>query len=337
MKRKTVKKTRKPTNKQTHKRILDCGRSVLRIERDALGKLVSKLDSRFEKAIAILEKGAGRVVVTGMGKPGLIAQKISATFSSLGVPSLWLHPAEAAHGDLGRVTPQDVVIALSHSGQTDEVVHLLPVLRRIGTPLIAITSNANSRLAKQADVVLLTHVKVEANSWGMVPTASTTVMLALGDALAVTLSEKRGFTSKDFAVLHPGGALGKRLTLQVEDLMRTGKANPIVKGTDTVRQVLLKITQARAGSAIVVNTQGKLIGIFTDGDLRRNATDTKILTRKVAQVMTKDPKSLRKGHMADEALQLLKAYRIDEIPIVDAKGKPIGLLDIQDLLKAGLV
>lgn len=318
--------------------LLRRAKKVLEIERDALGRLASRLDSRFEKAVGLLEKCIGRVVVTGMGKPGLIGQKISATFSSLGIPSLWFHPAEAAHGDMGRVTGQDVVIALSHSGETEEILHLLPVIKRLGAKTIAVTGNANSRLARHADVVLDTFVKTEASPWGLVPTASTTTMLALGDALAVALSEKRGFTSKDFAALHPGGSLGKRLTLCVEDLMRSGSANPVVKENDRVQKVLLAITRARAGSASVVGRGGKLVGIFTDGDLRRHIGEgPQILRRKVSQVMTRRPKSLPVGHLAVGALKLMRAYRIDEIPIVDSKGRPAGLLDIQDLLKAGLV
>lgn len=317
---------------------LQRARKVLRIERDAIGRLSSRLDGRFAEAVELLGRCLGRVVVTGMGKPGLIGQKISATLSSLGIPSLWLHPAEAAHGDLGRVTGQDVVLALSHSGETDEILHLLPVLKRIGAKVIAVTGNSRSRLARAADVVLDTFVKDEASPWGLVPTASTTAMLALGDALAVALSEKRGFTSKDFAALHPGGSLGKRLTLRADDLMRTGKSNPVVKETHTVKQVLLVITRARAGSASVVDSKGRLSGIFTDGDLRRHVeSDAGILRRKVAQVMTRNPKALPAGHLAVEALKILRGYRIDEIPVVDGRRRPVGLLDIQDLLKAGLV
>jgi arabinose-5-phosphate isomerase len=318
--------------------VLKRAKKVLRIERDAIGRLESRLDGRFEKVVDLLGKCLGRVVVTGMGKPGIIGQKISATFSSLGIPSLWLHPAEAAHGDLGRVTGQDIVIAPSHSGETEEILHLLPLLKRIGAKLIAVTGNPSSKLARQSDVALDTFVKNEASPWGLVPTASTTAMLALGDALAVALSEKRGFTAKDFAALHPGGLLGKRLTLRVEDLMRKGPAHPVVRDSDPVKKVLLAITRARAGSASVVNARGKLAGIFTDGDLRRHVEeDPQILRRKVSMVMTRRPKTLPVGHLAVEALKIMRGYRIDEIPILDSKGRPAGLLDIQDLLKAGLV
>ena len=318
--------------------VLKRARRVLAIEQQALQRLSRRLDRRFEQAVNLLSKCLGRVVVTGMGKPGIIGQKISATFSSLGIPSLWLHPAEAAHGDLGRVTGQDVVVVLSHSGETEEVLHLLPVLKRIGARIIAVTGSPRSRLGRQADVALETFVKNEASPWGLVPTASTTAMLALGDALAVALSEKRGFTSKDFAALHPGGLIGKRLTLQVEDLMRTGKAHPVVRHSDRVKEVLLTITRARAGSASVVDGKGRLVGIFTDGDLRRHIErNSGILDCRVSEVMTRRPKTVRRGHLAAEALKILRAYRIDEIPVVDAAGRPAGLLDIQDLLKAGLV
>ncbi|MBI3318953.1 MAG: KpsF/GutQ family sugar-phosphate isomerase [Candidatus Omnitrophica bacterium] len=313
-------------------------KKVLAIERDAIDRLIRRVGKEFSGAVDLLGRCLGRVVVTGMGKPGIIGQKLSATLSSLGIPSLWLHPAEAAHGDLGRVTGQDVVIALSHSGETDEILHLLPVLKRLGARVVAVTGHPRSRLGAQADVVLDTGVKEEASPWGLVPTASTTAMLALGDALAVALSEKRGFTAKDFAALHPGGSLGKRLTLRVEDLMRTGAANPVVRESDSVQKVLLAITRSRAGSASVVNSGGKLSGIFTDGDLRRNlGKDPWVLRRKVRFLMTKNPKALPKGHLAVEALKLMKLFRIDEIPIVDSKRHPVGLLDIQDLLKAGLV
>ncbi len=317
---------------------LNEGKRVLRVEEKAVGLLARRLDRSFEKAVDLMSRCSGRIVLTGMGKPGFIGQKISATLSSLGIPSIWLHPAEAAHGDLGRVTPQDAVVALSHSGETAEIIHLLPVIKRLGAKIIAITANPRSKMAQQSDVVLNTHATKEAVSWGLVPTASTTAMLALGDALAVVLAGKRGFTQKDFAVLHPGGSLGRKLTLRVEDLMRQGNNNPVVKSSDPVKKVLLRITRARAGSASVVDARGRLLGIFTDGDLRRHLkNDSQILSRRVASVMTRNPKSLPVGHMAAEALKLLQQYHIDEIPIVDKKKKPVGLLDIQDLLKAGLV
>lgn len=314
------------------------GQAVVAMEAQALARLKARLNGRFADAIERLKTCQGRVVVTGMGKPGFIAQKISATLASLGVPSLWLHPAEAAHGDLGRVTAQDVVLALSHSGETDEVVHLVTIVKRIGATLLVVTGNPRSRMARQADVVLDTGVRTEAGPGGLVPTASTTAMLALGDALAVTLAEARGFGPKDFARLHPGGNLGRRLLTTVGDLMRTGRANPIVRPNATVKEVLLAITRSRAGSATVVDQRRRLIGIFTDGDLRRHLErDPHLLRRRVQTVMTQHPKTVAPEMLAAEALKMLRAYRIDEVPVVDGRGRAIGLLDVQDLLKAGLV
>ena len=314
------------------------GRRVLQMEARALARLQQRLDGRFVEAVQRLQACQGRVVVTGMGKPGLIAQKISATLASLGVPSLWLHPAEAAHGDLGRVTAQDVVLALSHSGETEEMVHLVTTLKRGGAILLVMTGSPRSRVARQADVVLDTGVKEEAGPGGLVPTASTTAMLALGDALAVTLAEAKGFRTEDFARLHPGGALGRRLLMTVKDLMRTGPANPVVRAATPVKQVLLAITKARAGSATVVDAKGRLIGLFTDGDLRRHlGSDPRLLTRPVRAVMTPHPKTVPPALLAVEALKMLRAHRIDEVPVVDTQGRPVGLLDVQDLLKAGFV
>ena len=308
------------------------------MEARALERLSRRLGPAFVKAVGLLQACQGRVVVTGMGKPGLIAQKISATLASLGVPSLWLHPAEAAHGDLGRVTAQDVVLALSHSGETEEIVHLVTVLKRIGATVIVMTSGTRSRTARQADVILDIGVETEAGPGGVVPTCSTTAMLALGDALAVTLAEAKGFRKEDFARLHPGGMLGKRLSLTVKDLMRSGRANPVVQAAAPVQDVLLAITRARAGSATVVDGQRRLLGIFTDGDLRRHLErDPRLLRRPVRAVMTARPKSVTPEMLAVEALKLLRAYRIDEVPVVNGRGQAVGLLDVQDLLKAGLV
>ncbi|MBI3252965.1 MAG: KpsF/GutQ family sugar-phosphate isomerase [Candidatus Omnitrophica bacterium] len=313
-------------------------RQVIRIERDALSDLLLRIDARFERACELILKSKGRVVVTGMGKPGFIAQKVSATLSSTGTPSLFLHPAEALHGDLGRVMKEDVVIAFSNSGQTEELVKLLPLIRRIGARLISFTGNPKSILAKSSDVALDTRVKKEACPLNLAPTASTTVMLALGDALALELLERKGFKAEDFAFYHPAGNLGRKLTLKVSDIMRRGRDNPIVPETMRVREVLLRITRARAGSATVVDKKGHLKGIFTDGDLRRHLKDeTRILGRPVSEVMTRGPVTAAAGGLAAQALQLLRARKIDELPVVDARRRPVGLLDVQDLLKAGIV
>jgi len=311
---------------------------VLRIERDAIGRLVNRVDSNFERVVNFIAKTRGHVIVTGMGKPGFIAQKISATLSSTGTPSLYLHPAEALHGDLGRVTKEDIILALSNSGETEEIIKLLPIIKKIGARLVAMVGNTRSALAKNSDFVLDVSVKREACPLGLAPTTSTTAMLAMGDALAVALLDKKGFKEKDFALFHPGGILGKRLILKVGDIMRKGGANPIVKETDAVKKVLLAITKARAGSASVVDRKGRLVGIFTDGDLRRHIeTDRRLIDRSVKEVMTKNPTTIKKERLAAEAFDILRSKKIDEIPVVDEKRRPVGLLDVQDLLKAGLV
>lgn len=316
----------------------DIAKKVLKIERDALSDLIKKIDSNFEKAVNAIYNIKGRVIVTGMGKPGFIAQKISATLSSTGTPSLYLHPAEALHGDLGRVTKEDLILALSNSGETDEIVKFLPLVKKIGAKLIAMVGNTESTLAKNADYIINACVKREACSLGLAPTTSTTAMLAMGDALAVALLDKKGFKEKDFAFFHPGGILGKRLLLNVGDIMRKGYDNPIVNENLTVKKVLLSITKARAGSASVVDSKGRLVGIFTDGDLRRHIEDQPdLINKKVKDVMTKNPVTIKKEKLAAEAFDILRSKKIDEIPVVDNKRRPIGLLDVQDLLKAGLV
>ncbi len=313
-------------------------REVLRIERDALTALIGRIGADFEKIIGAMRKTGGRVIVTGMGKPGFIAQKISATLSSTGTPSLYLHPAEALHGDLGRVTKDDLILALSNSGETEEIVKLLPIVKKIGAKLIAMTGNLKSTLAKCSDYSIDVSVRREACSLGLAPTASTTAMLAMGDALAIALLEKKGFKEKDFAFFHPGGILGKRLILKVADIMRKGPANPVASENTPVKKVLIAITKARAGSASIVDAKGRLVGIFTDGDLRRHVERTPgLIERRVKDVMTKGPASINKEKLAAEAFDILRSKKIDELPVVDGNGRPIGLLDVQDLLKAGLV
>ena len=317
---------------------LSRAKSVLKIEAEAITRLIPRVGRSFQEAANLLAACKGRVIVTGMGKAGLIGQKLSATMASTGSPSYSVHPAEAIHGDMGRITRQDVVIALSNSGETEELNRLLPVIKRIGTRLIALTGNPRSTLAKHSDVVLDVSVKREACSLNLAPTASTTAMLAMGDALAVVVAEQKGFKEKDFARLHPGGQLGRKLLLRVADIMRTHQANPVVRQTKRVRDVLLAITNARAGCASIVDGRGRLIGIFTDGDLRRHLDRTPNLTaRRVAEVMTRRPKTVRQDRLAVEALRLLREHRIDELVVVDGRQRPIGLLDVQDLLKAGFV
>lgn len=313
-------------------------RKVLSIEAQAIRLASKRLGLEFNRAIEILFHCDGRVIVTGMGKGGIIGRKISATLASTGTPSLFLHSAEAIHGDLGRVTKDDVVVAISNSGETEEVIRFLPLIKKMGVKLISLTGHAGSTLAKYSDIVLDVSVKREACPLGLAPTASTTVMLAIGDAIAVCLLKKKGFKEEDFAFYHPGGTLGKKLLLKVEDIMRKGRANPVVSLGASVKDVLFDITEARAGAASVVDKKGKLCGIFTDGDLRRHLEkDERIISKKVRDVMTKDPITLSRDCLASEALRILKEKRIDELPVVDKKGFPVGMLDVQDLLKAGLV
>jgi arabinose-5-phosphate isomerase len=313
-------------------------KKVLINESKAIAKLADKIDRNFEKIINLLARNKGRIIITGMGKPGFIAQKVSATMSSTGTPSLYLHPAEALHGDLGRVTRNDVIIAFSNSGETEEIVKLIPVVKKIGAKLVAVTGNRKSTLAMNSDFTIDSSVDKEACPMGLAPTTSTTAMLALGDALAITLLEKKKFQPRDFALYHPGGVLGKRLILKVQDIMRLKSETPIVKKNARIKDVLLRITKLRAGSASVVDGKGKLIGIFTDGDLRRHFEEGKdLLNRKVSDVMTKSPVTITGDRLAAEAFEILRNKKIDEIPVVDKKGKPIGVLDVQDILKAGLV
>jgi len=317
---------------------ISSAKKVLLNESKAIAKLAGKVDGTFSKAVNLISKSKGRIIVTGMGKPGFIAQKVSATMSSTGTPSLYLHPAEALHGDLGRVTPNDIIIAFSNSGETEEMIKLLPIIKKIGAKLISVTGNKKSTLAMNSDFVIDSSVDKEACPMGLAPTTSTTAMLALGDALAIALLEKKDFKPKDFALYHPGGSLGKRLVLRVQDIMRTKSNTPIVKKNEKVKDVLLKVTKMRAGSASVVDGKGKLIGIFTDGDLRRHFEEGKdLLTRKVCDVMTKSPVTITADRLAAEAFEILRDRKIDEIPVVDSKGKPVGILDVQDILKAGLV
>ncbi|MFH0918585.1 MAG: KpsF/GutQ family sugar-phosphate isomerase [Candidatus Omnitrophota bacterium] len=318
--------------------ILKRAKEVLEIEAQAIRQLKVRLGQGFIKALEIILRCKGRVVVSGMGKTGIIAQKFSATLASTGTPSLFLHTAEAIHGDLGKVTGEDVIIILSNSGSTEEMKQLLPILKKMGAPIIALTGNPKSVLAKYSDVVLDVSVKKEACPLGLAPTASTTATLAMADALAVCLLERKGFKEKDFAFFHPGGALGRRLLLSVQDIMRQGQANAIVREDKKVSEVLLAITRARAGSAIVVDKSGKLKGIFTDGDLRRHlASDKNLPTRPIKEVMTKNPTVVNKDMLAAEAMRILQAKKIDEVPVVDKFRRPVGLLDVQDLLKAGLI
>lgn len=318
--------------------ILKTARQILDTEARAIQRLSRRLGKNFEKALALMVSCKGRVIVTGMGKPGFIGRKIAATLASTGTPSMFLHPAEALHGDLGMVTKEDLMIAISNSGESEEVVRLLPTLKKIGVALVAMTSSAKSPLARNADVVLDLGVTREACPLNLAPSTSTTAALAMGDALALSLLKKKGFREEDFALLHPGGSLGRKL-LKVRDLMRRGRESVIVRENVPLKKVLLMITRARAGSCTVVDAKRRLRGIFTDGDLRRHLRTggEGILKKAVSEVATARPASIRDDRLAAEALHVLRTRRIDELPVVDAAGRVVGLLDVQDLLKAGFV
>jgi len=327
--------------KTIQKSSLSWGRKVLQMEAAEIHRLAKSLDASFTRAVQLMRECKGRVIVTGMGKPGFIARKIASTFASTGTPSFYIHPAEAFHGDLGKVTSQDVLLMLSNSGTTEEIVKLLPSLRKIGVKIVSITADPKSPLGKNSDVVLAAKVHQEACSMNLAPTSSTTAALAMGDALAVALLEARNFKPENFAFYHPGGNLARRF-IRVKDLMRTGPRFPRVKEDTAVKRALLEITRAKAGSCSIVNQKGKLTGIFTDGDLRRHLeTDgvpsQDILKRSVKSVSTRNPISINTEKLAAEALSILREKNIDELPVVDNKGSAVGILDIQDLLRAGFI
>jgi arabinose-5-phosphate isomerase len=319
--------------------LVDYAREVIRAEAEAVAQLAGRLNGAFQRAAEMVLACPGRVVVTGMGKPGFIAQKLSATFASTGTPSLYLHPAEALHGDLGRLVPGDLVLALSNSGETDELVRLLPSLRRLGAPIIALTGGPKNSLADAADVVLEIGPVPEACPLGLAPTASTVALLAMGDALAMAVQHRRGFSPEQFASLHPGGALGRQL-LRVRDVMRTGARNPTVRWDASLRDTaaVMTRTEGRPGAASVIDAQGKLVGIFTDGDLRRLVQLGEVdFTRAVSSVMGKSPRTVSPDDLAQTAAELMRTTEVDQLPVVDADRRPVGLLDVQDLLAARLL
>ncbi|GAB7127100.1 KpsF/GutQ family sugar-phosphate isomerase [Silvimonas sp. JCM 19000] len=310
---------------------------MLSVEAAALDTASARIDAAFGHACELLLACKGRVAVTGMGKSGHVARKIAATLSSTGTPSLFLHPGEAAHGDLGMVTPQDVVLALSYSGESDELLAIVPSLKRLGVPIIALTGNRDSTLGREAQVWLDASVSQEACPLNLAPTASTTVALALGDALAVALLEERGFGAEDFAQSHPGGSLGRRLLIHVTDIMRRGDALPVVHTTTTVRDALMEISRKGLGMTAVLDEDQKLVGIFTDGDLRR-ALDRNIDVHHtcVADVMTAGPVTIEAGRLAAEAVLIMESRRIGAL-LVMQEGRLVGALNMHDLLQARVV
>lgn len=312
-------------------------RQVLRIEAEAVRGLTRVLDGRFTSAVERLLRCKGRVVVIGIGKSGLVGRKIAATLSSTGTPAIFLHPAEGLHGDLGMLTGQDLVLALSYSGETEELKKLLAAVKHLRVPVVAMTGRLHSRLARAADVVIPVPVRQEACPYNVAPTASTTAMLAMGDALAMCLMERRRFGKADFARLHPAGTLGKLLTLKVKDLMHSGRDNAVVRQDRSVQEALVEMTRTRLGATSVVDGRGRLVGFFTDGDLRRCLQrDPGMLRRRLSQVMTQDPVTVGPDDMASDAARLIKRYAIDNLPVQDQAGRPVGIIDERDLLSEGL-
>lgn len=318
--------------------IIDIAKKVLKIEADAVFALTEKLNSNFEKAVELVYKSKGRVIVTGMGKSGLVGKKIAATLASTGTPAFFMHPAEASHGDLGMVTSEDIIIAISNSGETEELAGLIPFLKRFNVSLIAMTGGLNSTLAKSADVHLDVSVKEEACPLGIVPTASTTAALAMGDALAVALLTKRGFKEEDFAFFHPGGNLGKKLFTKVKDLMHTGDALPFVSPETSVIKAVMEISSKRLGVAIVSDKGKKVLGVLTDGDIRRGIEKwgKDFFDMKAGEVMSKNPKTISEDELAVKALSIMQTHSITSLAIPDSDGKAIGIIHLHDILKQGI-
>ncbi len=319
-------------------RLKELARQVLAIEAEAVTRLAARIDDRFVRACRLMLDCRGRIVVLGIGKSGHIGGKIAATLASTGTPAFFVHPAEANHGDMGMITAQDVVVALSNSGETDEILTLLPLIKRLGVPLIALTGNPDSTLGKAADVHIDVSVPQEACPLGLAPTSSTTATLAMGDALAVALLEARGFTAEDFARSHPGGRLGRRLLLLIDDVMHVGEQVPRSGPDDLLKDALLEMSRKGLGTTVVVDGDERVLGVFTDGDLRRTLDrQLDVHVARVAEVMTRDCKTIAPGTLAAEALRMMQQYKINALPVVNSAGTLVGVLNMHDLLRAGVL
>ncbi len=320
-------------------RLQRLGRAVLEVEARAISDLIPRIDAGFVRACQLILQCKGRVVVTGMGKSGHIGSKIAATLASTGTPAFFVHPGEASHGDLGMLTRSDIVLALSNSGETSELLTILPLIKRLHVPLITLTGNPGSRLARAADINIDVSVAQEACPLGLAPTSSTTASLAMGDALAVSLLEARGFTADDFARTHPGGRLGRRLLLLIGDIMHTGEEIPQVPAEVPVSEALVEMSNKRLGFVTIVDQEGAIEGIFTDGDLRRVLQQDRIELRSTAigEVMSRNCTTASPDILAAEALQIMEANKINALPVVDGNGRLIGAFNMHDLLQAGVV
>ncbi len=317
---------------------LDIAKKVLKTEAEAVYALIEKLNSNFEKAVEIIYKSKGRVVVTGMGKSGLVGKKIAATMASTGTPAFFLHPAEASHGDLGMVTSDDVIIAISNSGETEEVLGLIPFLKRSNVHIISVAGNPDSTLSRVAEVLLNVSVKEEACPFGVVPTASTTAMMAMGDALAVALLLKRGFKEEDFAFFHPKGTIGKKLFIKVKDLMHQGDEIPKVLLGTPLSKTMLEMSSKRLGHAVVLDNESRIAGIVTDGDLRRGLEKWggRLFELTAGEVMTRTPKTISEEELAAKALSIMENQSITALVVPDNEGRPVGIIHLHDILRQGI-
>lgn len=318
--------------------VLEIARKVLKTEAEAVHALAGRLDSTFEKVVDMVFESRGRVVVSGMGKSGLVGKKIAATLASTGTPAFFLHPAEAIHGDLGMVTSADIIIAISNSGETDELVGLIPFLKRFNVGLISMTGNPGSTLSRVADLNIDISVKEEACPLGVVPTASTTAAMAMGDALAVALLMRRGYREEDFAFFHPGGSLGKKLFVKVKDLMHSGDALPVVSRETAMTKAVMEISSKRLGMTIVADSGGKVLGIITDGDLRRGIEKwgKSVFDMKAGEVMTKNPRTISEDELAAKALSIMEQHSITALVVPDEEGRAKGIVHLHDILKQGI-
>jgi arabinose-5-phosphate isomerase len=311
---------------------------VLKTEGEAVLGLREKINEAIYEAVEEILSCRGKVVITGIGKSGAVGRKMASTFASTGTPSVFLHPAEAMHGELGLLSSDDIIILISYNGETEELINIIPFLKRLGIKLIALTGNPNSSIGKASDIVIDVEVEREACPFGIAPTSSTTATMAMGDALAIAVMSLRKVTRDDLARLHPGGTIGRRLLLKVEDVMRTGKRHAVVEEETLVRDVLFTITKARGGAASVVDKENKLVGIITDGDIRRHLIlDETALNKPAREIMTETPITIQRGKLAAEALRLMQERNIDDLPVVDEEGHVLGMIDIVDLVKVGIV
>ncbi len=318
--------------------ILKNGKEVFQKEAEAIARLADRLDENFTSAVKLILDCSGRIIVTGMGKSGLVGKKVAATFSSTGTASFFLHAAEGVHGDLGLVQKDDIVIAISKSGATDELYQILPTIKRLGVKIILMTAQVDSPLAGNCDIVLDCSVESEAGSDNLIPTSSSTAAMVMGDALAVALLKERNFSPEDFAHLHPGGSLGRRLLKRVEDMMHTNSEIPFVKADTTMKDTIIEMTGKRLGAVLVIDDNGLLAGIFTDGDLRRLAQkDNNFFNIRTDEAMNKNPQTIEPDAILDKALAVMEKYSITVIPVVAKDRRPVGILHLHDILKSKLV